>query len=95
VNADVREALGGGMSKYVTSAALVVAIFAFGVSGVFAMGGGGDLSPVASPYAILAPITVAPPVMIDGRVGYIDERFSPAPNETPLPPRRFNRRSKM
>jgi hypothetical protein len=33
---------------------------AFGVSDASAMGGGGDLSPSQSPYAILEPQTVAP-----------------------------------
>jgi hypothetical protein len=37
------------------------AMLAFGASDAGAMGGGGDLSPSESPYAILEPQTVAPP----------------------------------
>jgi hypothetical protein len=40
--------------------AVTAAALAIGVLDVHAMGGGGNLSPEASPYAILAPQTVAP-----------------------------------
>jgi hypothetical protein len=41
-------------------AAMTAAALAIGVLDVHAMGGGGNLSPEASPYAILAPQTVTP-----------------------------------
>jgi hypothetical protein len=67
------------MNGIVSYAALIMFVSAFGVSWGFAMGGG-DLSPEESPYAILAPSTVAPSVMIDGRAAYTNgnEALSPA-----------------
>jgi hypothetical protein len=79
------------MNVIVTSAAVVVAVFAFGGTRSFAMGGGGNLSPIESPYAILAPITVAPLVIIDGRAAYANGEGSPSPGRVALPPRRFHR----
>jgi hypothetical protein len=79
------------MNVIVTSAAVVVAVFAFGGTRSFAMGGGGNLSPIESPYAILAPITVAPLVTIDGRATYANGEGSPSPGRVALPPRRFHR----
>lgn len=68
-------------------------ILAFGATRATAMGGGGNLSPSESPYAILAPITVAPPAMVDGRAAYTTEEFVPSPDDSPLPPRRMSKRS--
>jgi hypothetical protein len=38
----------------------IVVVFAFGAGAANAMGGSGNLSPFASPYAILAPQTLGP-----------------------------------
>ncbi|MGO8835597.1 MAG: hypothetical protein ACLQE9_22655 [Roseiarcus sp.] len=46
--------------------AAATAAFALGAGGAYATGGG-NVSPEASPYAILEPQTVAPSVMSEGR----------------------------
>ena len=81
------------MSEFAVAVAAIFVVSAFGVSGVFAMGGGGDLSPSQSPYAILAPITLAPPGLIDGRAAYTNGDFSLEASQTPMPSHRFDRRS--
>ncbi|HLW92451.1 MAG TPA: hypothetical protein VKS78_14285 [Roseiarcus sp.] len=60
-----------------TSAALALAL---GATSAYAMGGGGApswISPWASPYAVLAPQTVAPlaegPAVIEGRSAFVGD----------------------
>ena len=67
----------------------VAASLVLGAAEASAMGGSGNLSPTASPYAILVPQTVAP--AIEGRssldaIG--DESKDAAPPRTKLQPRK-------
>jgi len=75
------------MVKKIICGAILSVTFALGLSGASAI----DLSPVESPYAILAPVTVAPPTPVDGRAAQIGEDFAPTPDKTPAPPSRFRK----
>jgi hypothetical protein len=66
---------------------LLSATFALGLTRASAV----DLSPVESPYAILARITVALPTPIDGRAAQTGDDFVPTPDKTPAPPSRFRK----
>jgi hypothetical protein len=81
------------MRIIVKSAATLMSIFGLGGGPVFAMGGGGNLSPSQSPYAILAPITVAPFLIIDGRAAYANGKEMPGPGEFAPAPGGFRRLS--
>ena len=80
------------MSKIAISAPILFAVVSLGCGRAFAMGGGGDLSPEQSPYALLAPITQEAPAMVDGRATYTNGGPSFAPDETSPASRRFERR---
>jgi hypothetical protein len=57
------------MRKIILLGTTVVAL-TFGVANAYAMGGGGNISPEQSPYAILAPQTLGPSWTNEGRSVY-------------------------
>jgi hypothetical protein len=64
-------------------------LFALGGANAYAMGGGsGNVSPEASPYALLAPQTVQPYATTEGRAAYVSHGYgvpapAPAPGDDP------------
>jgi hypothetical protein len=56
----VREAKRTNKMRKTLLLGTTVLVFAFGARAAYAMGGSGNLSPFASPYAILAPQTLGP-----------------------------------
>jgi hypothetical protein len=58
------------MRKFILFSA-TAAVLGLGAVNAFAMGGGGNLSPEESPYAILAPQTLGPSRANEGRSVYV------------------------